>query len=543
MYSDTTAPTLKTADSRNVCLQGVDIRVDIHDYLATTRMTYRFLNDQDVNIEAVYTFPLPIDGVLTDLRVKIGQREMHGVAVEKSQAQEEYEQAVCEGDSPIMLERLDSGLYSLNIGNIMSGELAEVSIEFLEILRIKSDEVRYELPTTLAPLYGDPSGRGLEPHQYPATSLLVDNRCSIEVEIKGCLINAGILTPSHKTLLVREEGRAKLTLSASTASMDRDFILVIRSESLPAAFAISAMDKGRYVVCAGFTPRFTTTSPPKSVKIIVDCSGSMAGESIRQARVALLRILDRLRPEDQFNIIRFGSSSTMLFRKQEVADETHLQAAVALARTMDANMGGTEIVNALDKALSSASPKKMSQDILLITDGQVWDIASVADRLLRKKHRVFSIGVGLAVERNILNNVSVKTGGEAIFVSALEDMGKKVYEHFKRMTNPQAKNPDFDFDGRKPLDIAPQNLPPVFDVDMVMVCAWLESLPQNVTFSLETPEGPMTWHSSVRPADVNSVTLPRFASGVKIHDLSKEQAVNLAVEYNWSACLRTILLY
>ena len=128
MYSDTTAPTLKTADSRNVCLQGVDIRIDIDDYLATTRMTYRFFNDQDVNIESVYTFPLPIDGVLTDLRVKIGQREMHGVAVEKSQAQEEYEQAVCEGDSPIMLERLDSGLYSLNIGNIMSDELAEVSV-------------------------------------------------------------------------------------------------------------------------------------------------------------------------------------------------------------------------------------------------------------------------------------------------------------------------------------------------------------------------------------------------------------------------------
>ncbi|SFK15456.1 Vault protein inter-alpha-trypsin domain-containing protein [Desulfomicrobium apsheronum] len=119
MYSDTTAPTLKTTDSRNVCLQGVDIRVDIHDYLAATRMTYIFVNSEDASIETVYTFPLPIDGVLTNLRVKIGQREMHGVAVEKSQAQEEYEQAVCDGDSPIMLERLDSGLYILVLPELL----------------------------------------------------------------------------------------------------------------------------------------------------------------------------------------------------------------------------------------------------------------------------------------------------------------------------------------------------------------------------------------------------------------------------------------
>lgn len=151
MYSDTTTPTMKTAQSRSVLLQKADVRVDIRDYLSRTRMAYHFLNAEGTNIEAVYTFPLPIDGVLTDLRVQIGERELRGAAVEKSQAQEGYEQAVSEGDSPIMLERLDSGLYSLNVGNILPGEKASLTIEFLEVLCPKGDEVRYELPTTLAP--------------------------------------------------------------------------------------------------------------------------------------------------------------------------------------------------------------------------------------------------------------------------------------------------------------------------------------------------------------------------------------------------------
>lgn len=113
MYSEISAPSLKTIDSRNVVLRGADVRVDIRDYLARTRMEYHFVNCEDVNIEAVYTFALPIDGVLTDLGIVIGQRELKGIAVEKREAQERYENAISDGDSPIMLERLDSGLYSL----------------------------------------------------------------------------------------------------------------------------------------------------------------------------------------------------------------------------------------------------------------------------------------------------------------------------------------------------------------------------------------------------------------------------------------------
>ncbi len=532
MYSDTTTPTMKTAQSRSVLLQKADVRVDIRDYLSRTRMAYHFLNAEGTNIEAVYTFPLPIDGVLTDLRVQIGERELRGAAVEKSQAQEGYEQAVSEGDSPIMLERLDSGLYSLNVGNILPGEKASLTIEFLEVLCPKGDEVRYELPTTLAPLYGDPAKRGLAPHQHPAHSLLADNRFSLEVDIRGCLAGADIRTPAHATRLERDGGHARLTLSEPAASMDRDFIMTLRSEALPQAFAVSAPDKGGHVVLAGFTPRFAAASPARSVKIVVDCSGSMGGESILQARQALLRALDRLRPEDHFNIVRFGSSSTMLFRKQEPADETHMQAAMAMARTMEADMGGTEMAQALDKALSSASPAGMPEDILLITDGQVWDMAAVANKLASRKHRTFCIGVGSAVERSVLSTLSSKTGGEAIFVNVHEDMGKKVFAHFKRMTLTPAGKPTFDFAGARPLAMAPKNFPPVFDCDMVLTCAWFKTLPQSASFSLGAPEGPTTWHTPIHAAEDYTDTLPRFAASMKLQDLPDDEATALAVEYN-----------
>ncbi|UTF51782.1 VIT domain-containing protein [Desulfomicrobium sp. ZS1] len=532
MYSEISAPCLKTIDSRNVVLQGANVRVDIRDYLARTRMEYHFVNREDVNIEAVYTFALPIDGVLTDLGIVIGHRELKGIAVEKREALERYEDAISDGDSPVMLERLDSGLYSLNVGNIMPGEKAVVSVEFLEVLSPKAGEVRYELPTTLAPLYGDPAKRGLAPHQIPGHSIMADNRFSLHIGIEGCLATADILTPAHMTVMKREAGRVEISLSAETTAMDRDFILAFSSEALPRSFAVSVPDKDGHVVLAGFTPKFSAPAPARSIKIVVDCSGSMGGESILQARQALLRALDRLRPEDHFNIILFGSSCTALFNRQEPADATHLEAAITLTRSMDANMGGTEMGDALEKALASASPAGMPEDILLITDGQVWDMGAVAEKLAKKRHRVFCIGVGSAVERGVLSALSSQTKGNAIFVNVQEDMGKKVFEHFKRMTLTPAQNPAFDFGGAKPLTVCPENLPAVFDGDMVIGCAWFASPPKAVSFRFDTTDGSMSQQTEVKESSALANALTRFAASMKLETLPEPEATALAVEYN-----------
>jgi len=532
MYSEISAPSLKTIDSRNVVLQGANVRVDIHDYLARTRMEYHFVNRESVNIEAVYTFALPIDGVLTELGIMIGHRELKGTAVEKREAQERYEDAISDGDSPIMLERLDSGLYSLNVGNIMPGEKAVVSVEFLEVLSPKADEVRYELPTTLAPLYGDPAARGLAPHQIPGHSLMADNRFTLHVGIEGCLATADILTPAHKTVMTRDAGRVEISLSAETTAMDRDFILAFSSEALPRSFAVSVPDKDGHVVLAGFTPKFSAPAPARSIKIVVDCSGSMGGESILQARQALLRALDRLRPEDHFNIILFGSSCTALFNRQEPANAAHLEAAIALTRSMDANMGGTEMEKALEKALASASPGGMPEDILLITDGQVWNMGAVASKLASKRHRVFCIGVGSAVERGVLSALSSQTNGDAIFVNVQEDMGKKVFEHFKRMTLTPAQNPAFDFGGAKPLTVCPEKLPAVFDGDMVLGCAWFATPPKAVSFRFDTADGSMSQQTEVKESSVLTNALIRFAAAMKLESLPEREATALAVEYN-----------
>ena len=47
---------------------------------------------------------------------------------------------------------------------------------------------------------------------------------------------------------------------------------------------------------------------PKDVTVVLDVSGSMSGEKIRQAREALLNLLDSLSPQDRFRLIAFSNA-------------------------------------------------------------------------------------------------------------------------------------------------------------------------------------------------------------------------------------------
>jgi uncharacterized protein with von Willebrand factor type A (vWA) domain len=83
--------------------------------------------------------------------------------------------------------------------------------------------------------------------------------------------------------------------------------------------------------------------------ILVDCSGSMMGERVRLAREALVFFLKSLPMDSFFNVYRFGSEFEMFFEygSQKYTDET-AQIALAFGSDVEADMGGTEILEPLE---------------------------------------------------------------------------------------------------------------------------------------------------------------------------------------------------
>jgi Ca-activated chloride channel family protein len=437
-----TAPILEPVGEGRVALQSVNVEAEIENLLCqvTVRQSYR--NLEKVNIEAVYTFPLPLGAVLMDMTIKTRTKELKGVVVEKSEAEKRYEDAITEGDTAIMLEQVDPGLYTMNVGNLQPEEAIDISITYAELFKWRDNSLRFFLPTTIAPRYGDPDSLGIQPHQAPEYDLTNENPFSISLAIFGALARASIESPSHKIVSGYRDGKTVVSLEKGQALMDRDFVLNLTMNTDEKSVAHVEPDGEGHVALASFYPRFPSMPDraPRCITIVLDCSGSMGGDSIVQARKALYEIIELLEPADMFNIVRFGSACRMLFPAPVYADAGNLKRAKDLLEVLSADMGGTEIGQAIAAAVQKDIPAGLSQEALLITDGEVWDWEKVTTMAARSGVRFFTMGVGSSVSEAFVQTLADVTGGACELVAPNEGMAERIVRHFKRIYYPKAEN-------------------------------------------------------------------------------------------------------
>ncbi|MGE0673516.1 MAG: VIT domain-containing protein, partial [Methylibium sp.] len=302
------ASALTGLGGERVALCEVSVTADLQDLLAEVTVSQTYRNDERVNIEAVYTFPLPLDAVLLELEVEIGGRVLKGVVVEKKAAEEKYEDAVEAGDAAVMLEAIEPGLYTMNVGNLLPQETAKITFRYAILYRWAGDRLRFFLPTTIAPRFGESPHL---PHQAPEASLTVENQFSLRVEVRGALRDAQFVCPSHAVELVKSPESVVLSLSQPKAVMDRDFVLNVKAPQATRSFVLCGQDGDGLAAVASFQPFFPGLQQPRplNLAIVIDCSGSMQGDSMEQAKQALEGILDGLQPHDRIALIAFGNST------------------------------------------------------------------------------------------------------------------------------------------------------------------------------------------------------------------------------------------
>ena len=432
--TSTHTTTLAAVHGEAATLENVAIDAEIDDLMAIANVRQRYRNRGPKHIEAVYTFPLPLDGVLLDFQVELGDRRLAGTVVERSAAAARYEDAITDGDAAVLLEQPQPGLYTASVGNLAPGETATVRFRYGSLLRWNADRVGLVLPTTIAPRYGDPAAGGLAPHQAPVYGVGAERSFGAKVVVRGVLRQAFWASPSHDITVTPEERQTTIALDAT--AMDRDLVLEARSDAASASQALIARDGDGWVALASFRPELPHTAGEtegRNVKIVVDCSGSMYGDSIAQVRIAGERILQSLRPSDRFDIVAFGSSQRVLFRRETPATTDNVARALRFVRELDADLGGTEIEEALAVAYKIGDGGEMRRNVLLITDGEVWNADAAIRDARASGHRIFTVGVGSTVAEPFVRALAETTGGAYELVAPRGDMGERIHRHFQRI--------------------------------------------------------------------------------------------------------------
>ena len=420
--------TLTTASGAPVVLRSVKAVGRLSGLLLTMTLRQTFRNDEAAHIEVTYTFPLPWGAVLTGLEATLGDKRMSGQVMARQQAAQRYEKAVEQGDAPVMVEKNRDGSFTASLGSLKPGEEATVELRYAQVLNFEQGRVRLVVPTTIAPRYGDPvSDGGLLPHQAAQPDLLAEHAFGLELTLTGLLAQAQLSCPSHRvTQQVVQDGVHIATTGA--AWLDRDFVMLmegLEGQSLAVAGPDPAAGEGHCAVIASFCPqRASRPEAPLSLKILVDCSGSMGGDSIQQARVALRALAAGMKSEDRFSYSRFGSAPQLGLSARQASAQGLQELHAAIDRT-DADLGGTEMGAAFEHVFDLSFPQAPGSpeaDVLVITDGAVWGVQDLLARTRRSGHRVYALGVGSAPAESLLSEVAQDTGGACEFVTPNEDM-------------------------------------------------------------------------------------------------------------------------
>lgn len=414
----------------------------------TTELTQTFHNPSDRPLEQCrYTFPL-FDGVAVNgYTISYGDKVLRGIVKQKDVAKQTYQAAVDRGETAGLLESLPAGVFGVTLGNVPPRTDIVVQITYCGELKHDAgiDGLRYMLPTSIAPRYGNYPGEVLQSNTITKGGISI----TVDVDMGGSNIRKA-QSPSHPIavsmgeLSTSEPGsnsrpsQASATLTQGSTELEGDFILqlVIDDISKPQAIVETHPTlPNQRAIMTTLVPKFVLKPAHPEIIFIADQSGSMIGTK-NDALVSALKVFLKSLPLGvRFNICAFGSHFQFLWPKSQPYNEDNVAAAVVFVDSLNAQFGGTEILKPIEAAFERRL-KDLSLEVMLLTDGQIWgedQVFEFVNEQIAKgvDARVFALGIGEGVSHTLAEGVARAGNGFAQFVTQDEELDQKVVRMLK----------------------------------------------------------------------------------------------------------------
>lgn len=431
---------------------GTAVEMKVTGIVARAKVTQIFSNPWKAWLEGIYVFPLPEGAAVDTLRMTVGDRVLEGVIQEKSAARQTYEVAKQQGVKASLVEQQRPDVFTTSVANIGPGETVEITIEMQQVVRWDQGKFHLRFPMVAAPRY-TPAGTKVaaalvEPPILPAGAAPA-NPFSFHVDLSPGFPLAQIASSSHDIAVEKgSKERYAIDLAKGVAPADSDFLLewspAVGREPR-AVFYSEEVDGEHYgllMVIPPDAPEAIGARIPREAIFVIDTSGSMAGESMEQARKALLLALDRLQPDDWFNVVEFDDDANALFPASVPAQPQFVEKAREYLRGLAAD-GGTNILAGMEIAfVKSRTYDRLVPQTVFITDGQVGNEAEVykfIDANLGTR-RLFTVAIGAAPNVSFLRKAAELGRGTFTHVIAVETVAERMGALFAQLEAPMLRD-------------------------------------------------------------------------------------------------------
>ncbi|XP_052099163.1 von Willebrand factor A domain-containing protein 5A-like isoform X2 [Mytilus californianus] len=386
-------------------------------------------------------------------------------------------------------------IFECKLGNLPAGERALLTISYVVELSVETDgKMRFTLPTVLTPRYSPDVGHYVEPGSESSpgqVNIRTPCKLTFSAAVSGCYKIKSV-SSSYDKLNVKVNGD-KLSASIDLAEefkFDHDLSFDIIYDNINEPEIILELgNKERDgllkedLLMLNFYPDLKqgeeTEDSKREFIFVIDRSGSMGNVRIKKAKETLLLLLKSLPVGCLFNVVSFGSNFSTLFEQSEEYNEKTLKQALSLQEQMEADMGGTEILQPLKQIYSKNCKQGYPRQIFLLTDGGVSNTNEVI-KLAKKNNgntRVFTFGIGDGASTSLIKNVAKASNGKAIFIKDKDNMQAKVITAMKGSLDNCLSEVSLHWDIPKCFTITdiPNEPPVIFHGDKLVLFALLKS--------------------------------------------------------------------
>lgn len=465
-------------------LISTKVKAEITGVIANVMVTQTYSNEGSSPIEAVYVFPGSTKSAVNGLSMKIGDRTIQAKITEKLQAKKEYEKAQTEGKTASLLEQHRPNVFQMNVANILPGDHIEVTLTYNEILIPEDAVYEFVFPTVVGPRYADSNGVIKDSwitnpfaNKPLADKLGLNTDVNFEIEVK---VNAPVTiqeaySPSHEVKVnFTDKKQAVITPSHKHEKSEKDFIVRYRlsGEKIESGFTVYEGDDENYFMLMMQPPQRVLPSeiPPREYIFIIDVSGSMHGFPINTTKGLMRKLLGNLKPQDKFNVLLFSAGSSLYARESVSATKENIVAGINFI-DKESGSGGTELLPAMERALSLPGIEGVSRSIVIATDGYV-TVEKEAFDLIRNKTadaNFFAFGIGSSVNRYIIEGMAHAGNGEPFVVLNTSEADETAEKFRKYIESPVLSKVRIDIEGLQAYDVEPKNVGDLFAEKPILV--------------------------------------------------------------------------
>jgi len=195
---------------------------------------------------------------------------------------------------------------------------------------------------------------------------------------------------------------------------------------------------------------------PMDLICVLDVSGSMTGDKLRQVQEGMRFIIGQADPKDRVSIVAFNSEAGRVLRLTRMSVEGKDSANVATLRLSAG--GGTSIAAGLEMALSVMEQRRQRNKvsaILLLTDGQDGSTRRRLPELLLRAARancaLYAFGFGSDHDAALLSEIAEQAQTPFTYVEDTERVGEAFAGAVGGLTSVVAQKVELTLKGRVPL--------------------------------------------------------------------------------------------